>query len=330
MCVQDVEDQADSSLHKASVCQVAQLTETDSFWFFSLEQTGAVLNEAPAEKTNTPSNFLLFLPDRKYAPQIGHLGQDEFPVAEPEPSKDDHKDESKPLASDLSLLNPDVVVAEVLQEIKDQTEEKKVTFAEEPEIEDSPKKRRVRTVYYGRDRSKSRNRLKDVETGSKRRSRVRDSSVSEVEVMRNLARSVDEANNILMRRREDDRVTFSPSPERYSGMMSPRLETRSEERFARRSRDEARNKAENERRERSRRTNSNLGGENDVNVPNQPGPSSSSGASSAQVDSPQGGKGLKGGIMSFASNLMGGGKSRREQSDTRARGLLRKSARNFL
>lgn len=277
---------------------------------------------------------MLFLPDRKYAPQIGHLGQEEFPLAEPEPDKDDDKAGSKPPLTDLSLLNPDVVVAEVLQEIKDQTEEKKVKFAEEPEVEDSPKKQRVRTIYYGRDRSKSRTRLKDVETGARRKARARDSSVSEVEVMRNLARSVDEANNILMRRREDpepgrygsDRVTFSPSPERYSGIRSPRMETRSEERFARRSRDEARNKAETERRERSRRANSNIGGENDANLPNQP--SSSSGGSSSQVDPAQGGKGL-GGIISFASNLIGG-KSRREQSDNRARGLLRKSARNFL
>ena len=89
---------------------------------------------------------MLFLPDRKYAPQIGHLGQEEFPVAEPEPNKDNDKAASKPPLTDLSLLNPDVVVAEVLQEIKDQTEEKKVTFAEEPEVEDSPKKRRVRTM----------------------------------------------------------------------------------------------------------------------------------------------------------------------------------------
>ena len=277
---------------------------------------------------------MLFLPDRKYAPKIGHLGQDEFPVAEPEPDKDDVKGGSKPPLTDLSLLNPDVVVAEVLQEIKDQTEEKKVTFAEEPEVEDSPKKQRVRTIYYGRDRSKSRTRLKDVETGARRRARARDGSVSETEVMRNLARSVDEANNILMRRRDEpepgrygsERVTFSPSPERYSGIRSPRMETRSEERFARRSRDEARNKAETERRERSRRANSNIGGENDVNLPNQP--ASASGASSSQVDPAQGGKGL-GGIISFASNLIGG-KSRREQSDNRARGLLRKSARNFL
>ena len=271
---------------------------------------------------------MLFLPDRKYAPQIGHLGQEEFPLAEPEPSKDDDKAASKPPLTDLNLLNPDVVVAEVLQEIKDQTEEKKVTFAEEPEVEDSPKKQRVRTIYYGRDRSKSRTRLKDVETGARRRARARDGS--EVEVMRNLARSVDEANNILMRRRDEperyggDRVTFSPSPERYSGIRSPRMETRSEERFARRSRDEARNKAETERRERSRRANSNIGGENDANLPNQP----SSGGSSAKVDPAQGGKGL-GGIISLASNLIGG-KSRREQSDNRARGLLRKSARNFL
>ena len=65
---------------------------------------------------------MLFLPDRKYAPKIGHLGQDEFPVAEPEPDKDDVKDGSKPPLTDLSLLNPDVVVAEVLQEIKDLAE----------------------------------------------------------------------------------------------------------------------------------------------------------------------------------------------------------------
>ena len=189
---------------------------------------------------------MLFLPDRKYAAQIG---QEEFPET-PDANTED-----------INLLNSAAVVAEVLQEIKEQTQEKKVTF-NQPHPEDSPKKQKVRTIYYGRDRSKSRTRLKDVETGARIR-RQRDRSAScynEAEVIRNLAKSVDEANNILMRRREDlgpgsrysERITFSPSPERYR---SPRLETRSEERFARRSRDAMRNKEETERRERSRRTN---------------------------------------------------------------------------
>ena len=179
------------------------------------------------------------------------------------------------------------------------------------------------------------------------RRRQRDRSVTDAEVMRNLAKSVDEANSILMRRRDPDtepriRETFSPSPERY---MSPRLETRSEERFARRSRDAQRNREETERRERSRRGNN---AADTANVPNQT-PASATAATSSTLSSSSSAsgstsatsaattdpaaadkRGLAGGIISFASNLIGGGKSRREQSDNRARGLLRKSARNFL
>ena len=185
--------------------------------------------------------------------------------------------------------------------------------------------------------------------GVRRRQRERDRSVTDAEVMRNLAKSVDEANSILMRRRDPDtepriRETFSPSPERY---MSPRLETRSEERFARRSRDAQRNREETERRERSRRGNN---AADTANVPNQTPASAAAAATSSSTLSSSSSasgstsaiaavstdpaaadkRGLAGGIISFASNLIGGGKSRREQSDNRARGLLRKSARNFL
>ena len=185
--------------------------------------------------------------------------------------------------------------------------------------------------------------------GVRRRQRERDRSVTDAEVMRNLAKSVDEANSILMRRRDPDtepriRETFSPSPERY---MSPRLETRSEERFARRSRDAQRNREETERRERSRRGNN---AADTANVPNQTPASATAAATSSSTLSSSSSasgstsaiaavstdpaaadkRGLAGGIISFASNLIGGGKSRREQSDNRARGLLRKSARNFL
>ena len=141
--------------------------------------------------------------------------------------------------------------------------------------------------------------------------------------MRNLERSVDEANSILLRRRDEggsssrhsERMNFSPDrspPE----IRSPRLETRSEERFARRSRDAQRNKEETERRERSRKS-------DQSSLPNQPQPLQ------AQSEDPAGAKTLAGGIISFASNLITG-RTRRENSETRARGLLRKSARNFL
>ena len=143
--------------------------------------------------------------------------------------------------------------------------------------------------------------------------------------MRNLERSADEANSILLRRRDEgapssrrsERMNFSPdrSPEQ---IRSPRLETRSEERFARRSRDAQRNKEETERRERSRKSD-----QNQSNLPNQPPPLQ------AQPEEPGGGKTLAGGIISFASNLITG-RTRRDNSETRARGLLRKSARNFL
>ena len=325
--VQDIEDQADLVIHRSTVSEVVHLTETDSFWFFSLEQSAVLNEETEADETaapNNPSNFLLFLPDRKYATQIG---QEQFP------------EENDNNNVDLNLLNSRAVRAEVIQEIKEQTEEKKVTFDTAADNEDSPKKQRVRTIYYGRDRSKSRTRLKDVETGAKMRRRDRSASCySDAEVIKNLAKSVDEANNILMRRREDgavsssrysDRAGLSPSPERYS-CMSPRLETRSEERFARRSRDAMRNKEETERRERSRRA---INTGDTSNLPNQPAPSSSPSSTTATSSAAAGdtsGKGLAGGIISFASNLISGNKGRREQADNRARGLLRKSARNFL
>ena len=162
--------------------------------------------------------------------------------------------------------------------------------------------------------------------GARRKARARDSSVSEVEVMRNLARSVDEANSILLRRRDEggsssrrsERMNFSPDRSPPEQIRSPRLETRSEERFARRSRDAQRNKEETERRERSRKSD-----QNQTNLPNQPTPIQ------AQPEEPGGGKTLAGGIISFASNLITG-RTRRDNSENRARGLLRKSARNFL
>ena len=110
--------------------------------------------------------------------------------------------------------------------------------------------------------------------------------------MQNLAKSVDEANTILLRRRkgEDgsstryaDRVTFSPSPEQFR---SPRLETRSEERFARRSREQQRNREETRRMGRSKRLLT-----KEENIPNQP----------AEVDPATGG--AIGGLINFASNI---------------------------
>ena len=321
--VQDIEDQADTLYHKISVADVALVTETDSFWFFSLE-TASVQPEAGADTTSSnPSNFLLFLPDRKLATKIGQ--EDIFP------DNDEENEES-----DLNVVNPEAVVAEVLLEIKDQTnptsqekstKDKRVTFErgavaskvyEKEETNDT--KKRVKTIYYGRDRSKSRTRLKEVETGGKVRRDRSASRYNEAEIMHNLARSVDEANTILLRRRAgddesstrySDRVTFSPSPERYS-IRSPRLETRSEERFARRSREQQRNREETERMERSKRSLT-----KEENIPNQP----------AQVDPATGG-GI-GGLINFASNIFAN-KSRREKSKDRSRGLLRKSARNFL
>jgi len=320
--VQDIEDQADLLIHKIIVCEVAVVTETDSFWFFSLE-TASVKAEK-GENIHNPSNFLLFLPDRKLATKIGQ--EDIFPENSPEFDE-----------SDLNMVNPEAVVAEVLLEIKDQTQskmlekypakDKKVTFergaivSKVPEQEEvSESKKRVKTIYYGRDRSKSRTRLKEVQTGVKVRRDRSKSRYNESEIMQNLTKSVDEANTILLRRRAvengsntrfSERVTFSPSPER---IRSPRLETQSEERFARRSRDENRNRQETDRMERNKRASTIV-----ANVPNQP----------AQVDPATGGGTAIGGIINFASNLFAG-RSRRDQSKDRSRGLLRKSNRNFL
>jgi len=320
--VQDIEDQADALIHKITVSEVALVTETDSFWFFSLETASVQLEKG--ENTNNPSNFLLFLPDRKLATRIGQ--EDIFPENTAEFEE-----------SDLNMVNPEAVVAEVLLEIKDQTQptiqekvtkDKKVKFVERgatatkvQEKEDiNETKKKVKTIYYGRDRSKSRTRLKEVQTGAKVRRDRSASRYNEVEIMQNLARSVEESNTILLRRRagEDgsntrysERVTFSPSPERFR---SPRLETRSEERFARRSREQQRNREETERMERSKRSIT-----KEENIPNQP--------AAAQVDPATAG-GI-GGLINFASNIFTS-RSRREKSKDRSRGLLRKSARNFL
>ena len=355
--VQDVEDQADLTTHTTTVAEVARTTETDSFWFFALET--ATVQPNKTEAGNNPSNFLLFLPDRKLAPKIGQ--EDIFPDSSTEETA----------GSDITIMNPEAVVAEVLHEIKDQTcampdkpGDKRVTFERgavasrgSEDLTASGKKKTVKTVYYGRDRSKSRTRLKAVETGGKARRGPRDRSAScgaagrrEAEVMANLARSVDEANSILLRRREPEMMSprvgrsanRSPSPEL---VRSPRLNTRSEERFARRARDAARNREETARMERSKRSNdpvntapnqpiSRVGVErpnkrgNTASINNQAetGRGEEGGGRGEQVDQV---RGITGGIINFASNLIGS-RGRRDQSENRARGLLRKSAKNFL
>ena len=224
---------------------------------------------------------MLFLPDRKLATKIGQ--ENIFPENTLEYEE-----------SDLNMVNPEAVVAEILHEIKDQTQtkclekstrERKVKFElgtivskDQGSEELNEPKKKVKTIYYGRDRSKSRTRLKEVQTGVKVRRNRSASRYNEAEIMQNLSKSVDEANTILMRRRADeeepssrhqDRVTFKSANEIIRSpqldVRSPRLETRSEERFARRSRDEQRNRQENERRERSKRAVT-----NEKNIPNLP------------------------------------------------------------
>jgi len=241
-------------------------------------------------------------------------------------------------------------------------------------------KKRTKTIYYGRDRSKSRTRLKDVPkdqqavgkqqqrgaTAASARQR-RDKSTNrynEAEVMMNLESSVNEANDILTRHRGNHDIDspireapMSPLLSPYPDYRSPRLQTRSEERHARRSRDSELNRKETERYERNKRMmeeakmmakkeqmQSSAGRSNRNTSVQEAGPrgpgarppprppaeeQKQSAISAPEAsDVSQGGQNASFGLLSFAQNFLGG--RRREQSKDRSRDLTRRTSRKFM
>ena len=179
--VQDVEDWPDHAVQSIEANASAELNEVHVLWFFALDSN--------AHSNENPSNYLLFLPDPETATLIG---QEDFEGS-----------------NEGAIINPDLIVNEVLHEINDINDKqaKHVSFSE-----DSPllkPKQKVKTIYYGRDRSKSKQRLKDLHSSSRKRSPSRH---NEQEIMENLSKSVREANGILARRREPGRYEQPGTP----------------------------------------------------------------------------------------------------------------------
>ena len=217
--VQDVEDWPDRVVHSDPVLHTPCVEEVTTLWFFALDSVTKVAEE-------TPSNFLLFLPDQEQAGLIGQMDIEGN--------------------TDVNVVNPSLVVDEVLQEISDDkivedivSNHKDFLRVQEAEVkrqvsfsEDVQKpKSKVKTIYYGRDRSKSRQRLKDahLDNNSKPRRNRSASRHNEAEILNNLSKSVNEANNILTRRREIGR---------YDGPASPLVRGRERERLPPRYEDE--------------------------------------------------------------------------------------------
>ena len=391
--VQDIEEQADEEYHRSLVTCRATHSLTDSFWFFAMETA----KPRESQKLGPPqgaSKYQLFLPDSEMASKIGR--ENMFP----EDASDAH-----PTEESLAVVNPGALVAEAILEIKEakpagklasearlsRRGSQRVSFrpAAAGEEEDEMKKR-TKTIYYGRDRSKSRTRLKDVPkdqqaaAGKQRGATVanarqrRDKSTNrynEAEVMKNLESSVNEANDILTRHRGNhdfetiggrEREMYSPIREApvtpllspYPDYRSPRLQTRSEERHARRSRDSELNRKETERYERNKRMmeeakmmakkeqmqaaagSSSRNNRVQETGPRGPGarppprpPADQQKRESVALapeasDVREGGQNASFGLLSFAQNFLGGRK--REQSKDRSRDLARRASRKFM
>jgi len=292
----------------------------------------------------------------------------------------------------LAVVNPGALVAEAIQEIKEARPAGKlasearlsrrgsqrvsfrpVSSADRGEEEDETK-RKTKTIYYGRDRSKSKTRLKDVPKDQQPKKEQRGTTVSnnarqrrdkstnrynEAEVMKNLESSVNEANDILTRHRgSHDREVYSPIREvptpllsPYPDYRSPRLQTRSEERHARRSRDSELNRKETERYERNKRmmeeakmmdkmqsssarnstrsnTNTNPRGPG-ARPPPAPRPTTTEEQKPNLVpEASDASQNASFGLLSFAQNFLGTRK--REQSKDRSRDLARRASRKFM
>ena len=189
--VQDVEDWPDNIIHSTEAKEYAKIETVDTLWFFSLDPV-------TKEDESPYSNYLLFLPDPENAALIGKETIEGHSMAE---------------------VNMSQVVEEIIQEVKGlNTEEKKDPRVPEKQVsflEDAPSgqksKQKVKTFYYGRDRSKGKPSLIDLHSSNNRRNRSL-SRYNETEVMQNLTRSVNEANGILARRRERGRYESPSTP----------------------------------------------------------------------------------------------------------------------
>ena len=384
--VQDIEEQADEEYHRSLVTCRATQTTTDSFWFFAME-TAKPRESQQSHKLGPPqgaSKYQLFLPDSEMASKIGR--ENMFP----EDAVDAHSTEDS-----LAVVNPGALVAEAILERGHQAKpdaklapevrlsrrgSQRVSFGPAATEDEDEMKKRTKTIYYGRDRSKSRTRLKDVPkdqqavgkqqqrgaTAASARQR-RDKSTNrynEAEVMMNLESSVNEANDILTRHRGNHDIDspireapMSPLLSPYPDYRSPRLQTRSEERHARRSRDSELNRKETERYERNKRMmeeakmmakkeqmQSSAGRSNRNTSVQEAGPrgpgarppprppaeeQKQSVISAPEAsDVSQGGQNASFGLLSFAQNFLGG--RRREQSKDRSRDLTRRTSRKFM
>merc|ERR550532_2921215 len=112
------------------------------------------------------SKYQLFLPDSEMASKIGR--ENMFP----EDTVDAHSTEDS-----LAVVNPGALVAEAILERGHQAKpdaklapevrlsrrgSQRVSFGPAATEDEDEMKKRTKTIYYGRDRSKSRTRLKDV------------------------------------------------------------------------------------------------------------------------------------------------------------------------
>ena len=213
--VQDLEDWPDTVIHSKEAKECASLTEVDTLWFFALEPIVKANEESPY------SNYLLFLPDPE---TVSLLGQEDIEGN-----------------AGVKVVNPTFVVDEVLQEMKysraldkrNSQQERQVSFAEDSSLQRV--KPKIKTIYYGRDRSKSRQRLKDVHSEINTKQHRSPSRHNEREVINNLSRSVQEANSILAKRREQGRYDGPMSPQ-CRGRDTERRHTRTEDIYSRTSR----------------------------------------------------------------------------------------------
>ena len=207
--VQDVEDWPDLLVSATEIGEMATTSQVDCLWFFALDSVPACHGQ---EEKNQPQNFLLFLPDPE---TVERLGQEE-------------------LNSEVGAVNPGHLVAELLQEMRinsiplvtPEQDRREVAFLSEANDRGSESSRpsrhqKVKTLYYGRDRSKSRARLKDVPLGRNASFRT-----NEAEVMRNLARSVTESRDILARRRANNCPASPMAGRREDDYLSPALRRR--------------------------------------------------------------------------------------------------------
>lgn len=254
--VQDIEDQADVVVAIEPEKIKADLVTVDTFWYFAIASEDKEIKLENNDSSD--ANFLLFLPDPEDADRLG-IESDVFP---------DGTGEVPPI-----VPNMEVVIHIIKDEMEAQVLEDKlateVTEAKEPSPDldlnnfslrsprsrrgtndrkvnfdmDSSKmemskstKPRVKTIYYGRDRSKSRHRLSDAQKESRDKDKSKSksrfvlqkdqkdypskdngkfhphekfTSTDETEVLNNLSTSIASSSIILQKRREEGSLSMA-------------------------------------------------------------------------------------------------------------------------